>query len=143
MTQILEKYHIIQFYNIVLEILKRVKKEHMFAEFVKQVKKLSKINVKKLDNIDKNEYCRNIDILNKHKQVVENQKWAYNHITNNLDNKSCVLILDFKENFKLSNSGNEMSYDYYNKRKISCLGVALIFRDETNKEFIQYVCYLY
>ena len=47
------------------------------------------------------EYKRNMDILNKHKQVVENQKWAYNYIVNNLDNESCVLILDFKENFDL------------------------------------------
>ena len=50
--------------------------------------------------------------------------------------------MDFKENFRLSNGGNELSYDYYNKRQISCLGVALIFRDETNKEVIQYVSYL-
>ena len=53
-----------------------------------------------MNNTDKKEYTRNIDILKKHKEVVENQKWAYNHIINNLDNESCVLILDFKENFK-------------------------------------------
>ena len=75
------------------------------------------------------EYTRNIDILNKHKQVVENQKWAYNYIVNNLDNENCILILDFKENFKLSHGGNEISYDFYNKRQVSCLGAALIFNN--------------
>ena len=103
-------------------------------------KKLSNINVKSLNSRDKKEYNRNIDILNKHKKVVENQKWAYNHIINNLDNESCVLILDFKENFKLSHGGNEISYDFYNKRQVSCMGAALIFNNN-NQLKVEYVSY--
>ena len=75
-------------------------------------KTLSNINVKRLNNTDKNEYTRNIGILNKHNVVIENQKSAYNHIINNLDKESCVLILDFKENFKLAHEGHEISYDF-------------------------------
>ena len=92
-------------------------------------KKFTNINIDKLNSNEMSEYIRNIDILNKHKQVVENQKWAYNYIVNNLDNESCVLILDFKENFKLSHGGNEISYDFYSKRQVSCMGAALIFNN--------------
>ena len=45
-------------------------------EFVKQEKKLSNINLKTFNSTDKKEYTRNIDILNKHKEVIENQKSA-------------------------------------------------------------------
>ena len=93
-------------------------------------KKLSNINIYKLSSNEKKDYLRNIDILNKHHKVVENQKSAYKHILNNLDNESCVLILDFKENFKLSHGGNEISCDFYNKRQVSCMGAALIFKSQ-------------
>ena len=58
-----------------------------------------------------------------------------------LDEYTCIIVLDFKENFRLSYGGNEITCDYYNKRQISCLGVAVIFKDG-NEEKIEYVCYL-
>ena len=40
----------------------------------------------------------------------------------------------------MSYGGNELSYDYYNKRQISCLGVALLYMDnkELKTEYISY-----
>ena len=34
--------------------------------------------------------------------------------------------MDFKENFKVSYKGDQLGYDYYNMRQMSCLGVVLI-----------------
>ena len=89
---------------------------------------------------EKKEYDRNKEILNKHKKVVENQKLYYNKLKDSLENDSCLIILDFKENFKLSYGGNEISYDFYNKRQISCLGISLMYKinDELKIEYISY-----
>ena len=43
------------------------------------------------------------------KKVVDNQKFHFNKIKNNLNNNHCIIILDFKQNFKLSFRGNELS----------------------------------
>ena len=90
---------------------------------------------------EKQNYIRNMKILEKHIKVVENQRSQFNLIKNNLNSDSCILILDFKENFKLSSSGHELSYDFYNKRQVSCLGASLIFKSN-GIENIQYAAYL-
>ena len=105
-------------------------------------KSLEKIDASRLNEEEKKEYERDVIILQKHIEVYQNQRESFNYIRNNLSSEECLIVMDFKENFRLSNGGNELSYDYYNKRQISCLGVALIFKDETNKEVIQYVSYL-
>ena len=69
-----------------------------------------------------------------HRKVVKNQKNAFNELKSNLKKDSCILILDYKENFKLSLGGNEVGQDYYNKRQISCLGGVLIFNNNSALE---------
>ena len=78
---------------------KKGKKRTDVCGICKIGKKLSNINVKTLNNRDKKEYKRNIEILDKHKKVVEHQKLYYNEIKNSLQSDSCLIILDFKENF--------------------------------------------
>ena len=48
------------------------------------------------------------------------------------------MILYFKKNFKLSCGGNELSYDYYNKRQAPCLGASLVFKND-NETVTEYV----
>ena len=103
-------------------------------------KNLNKVSVNRLNEEERNEHNRDKDILEKHLKTVENQKYQFNSIKNSLDEETCILVLDFKENFKLSNGGNEISCDYYNKRQVSCLGAALIFKDgeDIKTEYIAY-----
>ena len=93
-------------------------------------KNYNNINFNRLNENEKIKLKRNIEIYNKHQIVVENQKTRYNKIKNNLNYNHCILILDFKENFKISYVGNELSHDYYNKRHISCLSILLIFKNQ-------------
>jgi hypothetical protein len=74
-----------------------------------------------LSTDDKKEYKITEEILYMHRTVVENQKNQFNLIKENLNDKSCILILDFKEIFKLSYGGHQVSQDYYEKRQVSCL----------------------
>lgn len=104
-------------------------------------KSLKNIDKNILSNEQKKEVIRNENILKNHIQCVDNQKLQFNLIRNNLDNETCLLIMDFKENFRLSYGGNEIGNDYYNKRQISCLGVSLIYNIDGN-EYIQYISYL-
>ena len=40
----------------------------------------------------------------------------------------------------MSHGGNEISYDFYNKRQVSCMGAALIFNNN-NQLKVEYVSY--
>lgn len=92
-------------------------------------KNILKKNYSNLNEEDKKEYKITKEIYDMHRQVVENQKNQFNLLKDNLVEKSCILILDYKENFKLSFGGNQVGQDYYEKRQVSCLGACLIFKD--------------
>ena len=98
------------------------------------------INISRLNNEEKNKLKKNIEIYEKHKKVVDNQKFHFNKIKINLNNNHCIIILDFKQNFKLSFGGNELSQDYYTKRQVSCLGAAIYYK-ENNELFCHYISY--
>ena len=59
----------------------------------------------------------------------------------NLDIYPYLVVLYYKENFRLSYGENEVSFDYCNKRQVSCLGVSLIYYDG-NSIKTEYVAYL-
>ena len=113
----------------------------MFVVSVNQVKNFNKINVVNLSNEEKAEFDRNTYIVQKHKLVYQNQKQNFETIKDKLEERSCILILDFKENFKLSYGGNEISYDFNNKRQASCFGGSLIF-NYNNISTTHYIAYL-
>ena len=73
------------------------------------------INISRLNNEEKNKLKKNIEIYEKHKKVVDNQKFHFNKIKKNLNDNHCIIILDFKQNFKLSFGRNKLSQDYYTK----------------------------
>lgn len=91
-------------------------------------KKILKKNYNSLIVEDRNEYKIKKELFDMHLLVVENQKNQFNELKSNLSEDSCVLILDYKENFKLSYGGNQVGQDYYEKGQVSCLGACLIFK---------------
>ena len=64
----------------------------------------------------------------------------FNRIKNNLDDADCVIILDFKENFRLNYNIVELGFDHDNKRQVSSFGAEIIFNSE-NKLKTEYVSY--
>ena len=54
------------------------------------------ININRLNNEEKNKLKKNIQIYEKHKKVVENQKFHFNSIKKSLNNNNCIIILYFK-----------------------------------------------
>lgn len=91
-------------------------------------KKILKNEYSSLNEKDKKEYKITQEIYNMHRIVVENQKTQFDLLKTTLSVNDCILILDYKENFKLSYGGHQVSQDYYEKRQISCLGACLIFK---------------
>ena len=94
-----------------------------------------------MTNKEKKNYEKNSKIIDDHLKIVENQKNQYNMLKSQLNSNACILILDFKENFKLSTAGDDVTHDFYNKRQVSCLGAALTFR-HNEQEYTHYAAYL-
>ena len=67
------------------------------------------INIRRLNNEEKNKLKKNIQICEKHKKIVANKKFHFNKIKNNLNNNHCIIISYFKQNFRLSFLRNELS----------------------------------
>ena len=95
-------------------------------------KRFNNVNINRLSKEGKKKLDRNKKIYQNHIKIVENQKYMYNRIKNNLNEYDCILILDFKENFKLNYDKIEIGFDHFNKRQVSCLGVSCIFKDGNN-----------
>ena len=59
----------------------------------------------------------------------------------NLNEKECLLIMDFKENFKIGGGPIETSQIFYNKSQVSCLGFCLIYKEgkEIKRKYINYL----
>ena len=96
------------------------------------------VNVNRLSEEGKTELKRNSEIYQSHLKIVENQKYMFNRIKNNLKEYDCILILDFKENFRLNYEKIETGFDHFNKRQVSCLGAAIIFNNgiEIKTEYV-------
>ena len=98
------------------------------------------INGKKLEkkNDTKNEkyiYYQN------HRDLNRNQKLKFKEKVNELKERECFVIMDFKENFKIGGGPVESSQIFYNKSQISCLGFCIIYK-ENNVVKRKYVDYL-
>ena len=65
-------------------------------------KRLNNVNVNRLSEEGKIQLKRNKEIYEDHLNIVENQKNMFNRIKNNLKEYDCILILGFKENFRLN-----------------------------------------
>lgn len=83
-----------------------------------------------------------IKLYRQHLFFKEQQQTLYNESINHVTKSSCIIVMDFKENFKVGGGPIETSRDFYNKSQISTLGFAIYYRDEANNLQIEYVNYL-
>ena len=60
----------------------------------------------------------------------------------NTTNTSCVIILDFKQNFKIGDGLIETNQQFYDKKQISVLGFAIYYKDNNNNLITRYVDFL-
>ncbi|PVU85689.1 hypothetical protein BB559_006864, partial [Furculomyces boomerangus] len=67
-----------------------------------------------------------------HKILCAQQKTYYNSILDGISDESCIIIADFKENFKIGGGPVEENRVYYNKTSISDLCFCLITRSDEN-----------
>ena len=106
---------------------KKAKKRTDLCGICELSQNILKNNYFNLNKEYKKQYKITEEILKLHKHVLNNQRKEFEYLINNLNQDSCVLLMDFKENFKVSFKGDEVGYDFYNKRQFSCLGVCLLF----------------
>lgn len=71
-----------------------------------------------------------IAFYNSHKKIKEDQKSLYDKKVSSLENGECIIIVDFKENFKIGGSRIETSQSFYNKIQVTCLGFCMVYKDE-------------
>ena len=69
-----------------------------------------------------------------HKLIRDNQCGIYNNETNIQDTRSCVVILDFKENISLCYGPVETTQDFFHCPKASVLGFAVIYLQDSTKQ---------
>ena len=65
-----------------------------------------------------------------HQELNKDQKSYYKQKIQNLDSDECIIVMDFKENFKIGGGPIEISQSYYGKSSISCLGFCIIWKSE-------------
>lgn len=75
--------------------------------------------------------------INQHQDFYTHQNREYKKDINELDNESCIIVIDFKENLKVGGGPIETNSCFYSKRPISLLGFALVFK-ENNKVKYEY-----
>lgn len=76
-----------------------------------------------------------------HVELNKTQKFSFKQKLNNLKEKECFVIMDFKENFKIGGGAVESSQSFYNKSQVSCLGFCLIYKKNNviKRKYIDYL----
>ena len=124
-----------KFYNIIPKNFKLPKKESDKCPICFTGKKLEKKRIFSEQEKKSLETCR---LHSKFNQI---QKKLYNKNIENIDENSCLMIVDFKQNFKLGKGPVETNRDFYYKKNISCLGFAIVSK-ENGKVKRKYINYL-
>ncbi|KAI9295795.1 hypothetical protein K502DRAFT_348650 [Neoconidiobolus thromboides FSU 785] len=62
-----------------------------------------------------------------HKFCVDTQKNTFNETIRKLNNKSCIIVLDFKQNMEIGTRPDSINLDHYNKQAISVLGFGVLY----------------
>ena len=93
------------------------------------------MNCRQLNNEERMNISSQFELYNMHLELSEHQREMFNHQKNMLDDKSCLILMDFK-NLKISGSAKEKSRDFYNK--IELLGFCLIYTENDKIKRIYY-----
>jgi hypothetical protein len=82
-----------------------------------------------------------VQLYNHHLFFKDSQRNMYDESLSRTTQSSCVIVIDFKQNFKIGGGPIETSKTFYEKRQVSTLGMAIIFKDINNQQKIKYVNY--
>ncbi len=137
------KLSISKFYKLVPKYFKKAKKATDICPVCDKGKKL----IKKIENLKK-KYPGGNDFINKlqeqvklfqtHKEIKERQKDYYEKSLLKTTPFSCVVVMDFKENFKIGGGPIETGQQYYRKSQISDLGFAIQYKGVDNLLKVKY-----
>ena len=84
---------------------------------------------------------KRIKFFKDHKELNQDQKTYYRQKIQNLEQDECIVVMDFKQNFKIGGGPVEMSQSFYNKSSISCLGFCVIYKvsGEVKRTYYDYL----
>lgn len=100
------------------------------------------VNGKKLiKKFGKNSKNEDICFYKNHLKLNKIQKENLQNKINKLEENECIVITDFKENFKIGGGPVELAQTFYNKSQITNLGFCVIYRknDLVIKKYINYL----
>lgn len=87
------------------------------------------VNGKKLErSLGENSQDKRVKFYKAHVELNKDQKSYFKQKLENLEHGECVVVMDFKQNFKIGGGPVEISQAYYNKSSVSCLGFCVIYK---------------
>lgn len=110
-----------KFYQLCPKNYKYCKKKTDMCEICVNGRKLEK----RLGNNSKD---IRIKYFKDHLDLNKDQKRCFRSKIDSLEKDECIVIMDFKENFKIGGGPVELSQSFYNKASISCLGFCIIYK---------------
>ena len=129
------KISLTTFYRKIPKYFKVPKKISDICPICYRGKKLmGKNHLKENEKLDKEIYL-------KHEMFKYLQNSHFKEKRDNLKEKECIIIMDFKQNIILGKGPIETNHDFYNKEHASCLGFCVIYKknNELQRVYINYV----
>ncbi|PWA01094.1 hypothetical protein BB558_002840 [Smittium angustum] len=106
------------------------------------VKRLARLNLFEANKETKRSIEYEIDLYKDHLSIKDMQSAAYKACLDRLISNDCVVVMDFKENFKVDGGPVEIGARFYTKSQISDLGFAAIYIDSVGKKKYKYFNYM-
>lgn len=100
------------------------------------------VNGKKLEKrLGENSRDKRLKFFRDHKDLNQEQKGYFYQKINCLEENECVVLMDFKQSFKVGGGPVEISQSFYNKSSISCLGFCVIYKvaGEVKRSYYNYL----
>ena len=97
---------------------------------------------KKLLTTNSQQLVDDVELYHQHVFFKDEQRKYFKKSIENTTNTSCVIILDFKQNFKIGGGPIETNQQFYDKKQILVLGFAIYYKDNNNNLITRYVDFL-
>lgn len=123
--------HISTFYKLIPNNIIKSKKKTDMCNICNLKDKLLAKEKQCIDNGVElsNKLIEDLRAINQHKEFYTHQNSQYKKDIDNIDDKTCVIVLDYKENIKVGGGPIETNSCFYEKTSISLLGFALVFKE--------------
>lgn len=119
------------FYKLVPSNIIKSKKQTDMCNICHIKKSLKKVQNELLSNNKSvpDTIEKDLNAISQHERFYKHQNEQYNKDITDLDHKSCVIVMDFKENFKIGGGPIETNNCFYEKKPISLLGFAVVYKE--------------